>query len=242
MSINNVKSCLALALIIVFAGWPVFSFAEISIGASLSSDNFRVLDPQHSLFGGTASSSSSNFLLTATIGDLAIGSASATTFGWRSGFLYYPKVTAPTLNTATAGNGLELTRRRVLTPIDPCVANPDLCKPPAPKETPIETALPPPELAKTDPTQPLLDPNATTGGTEGNFGDTGTTGGTSGDQPSTETKTEEGTTTSAAKDEGSKDEKKDEKDEKDKKDKKSDETKDEKKDEKPAQKKVAQCT
>ncbi|OGN27582.1 MAG: hypothetical protein A2941_01125 [Candidatus Yanofskybacteria bacterium RIFCSPLOWO2_01_FULL_49_17] len=105
MSINNVKSCLALALIIVFAGWPVFSFAEISIGASLSSDNFRVLDPQHSLFGGTASSSSSNFLLTATIGDLAIGSASATTFGWRSGFLYYPKVTAPTLNTATAGNG-----------------------------------------------------------------------------------------------------------------------------------------
>src|SRR3989344_3616606 len=105
MSINNVKSCLALALIIVFAGWPVFSFAEISIGASLSSDNFRVLDPQHSLFVGTASSSSSNFLLTATIGDLAIGSASATTFGWRSGFLYYPKVTAPTLNTATAGNG-----------------------------------------------------------------------------------------------------------------------------------------
>ena len=143
---------------------------------------------------------------------------------------------------ATAGNGLELTLRPVQTAVDPCVANPDLCKPPEPKETPIETALPPPELAKTDPTQPLLDPNATTGGTEGNFGDTGTTGGTTGDQPTTETKTEEGTTTSAAKDQGSKDEKKDEKDEKDKKDKKSDEAKDEKKDEKPAQKKVAQCT
>ena len=143
---------------------------------------------------------------------------------------------------ATPGNGLDLTLRPVLTPTDPCVANPDLCKPPAPKETPIETALPSPELAKTDPTQPLLDPTATTGGTEGSFGgDSGGTG-TTGDQPPGETKTDEGTTTSSAKDEGSKDEKKDEKDEKDKKDKKSDEAKEEKKDEKPAQKKVAQCT
>ncbi|MDZ4254557.1 MAG: filamentous hemagglutinin N-terminal domain-containing protein [Sulfuritalea sp.] len=135
---------------------------------------------------------------------------------------------------ATPGNGLELTLRPVQTAVDPCVANPDLCKPPAPKDTPIQTTPPAPSLAKTDPTQPLLDPNATTGGTEGNFGDTGTTG-TTGDQPPTD----EGTGTSAAKDEGSKDEKKDEKDEKDKK---SDEAKEEKKDEKPAQKKVAQCT
>ncbi len=143
---------------------------------------------------------------------------------------------------ATPGNGLELTLRPVQTSTDPCVANPDLCKPPAPKETPIETAPPAPELAKTDPTQPLLDPTATTGGTEGSFGgDTGGTG-TTGDQPPAETKKDEGTTTSSAKDEGSKDEKKDEKDEKDKKDKKSDEAKEEKKDEKPAQKKVAQCT
>lgn len=140
---------------------------------------------------------------------------------------------------ATPGNGLELTLRPVQTVLDPCVANPDLCKPPAPKETPIETAPPAPELAKTDPTQPLLDPTATAGGTEGSFGgDTGGTG-TSGDQPPAETKKDEGTTTSSAKDEGSKDEKKDEKD---KKDKKSDEAKEEKKDEKPAQKKVAQCT
>lgn len=145
---------------------------------------------------------------------------------------------------ATPGNGLDLKVRpvltSVLTPTDPCVANPDLCKPPAPKDTPIQTALPAPELAKTDPTQPLLDPTTTTGGTKGSFGGdsggTGTTGGTTGDQPSTETKPDEGTTTSSAKDEGSKDEKKDEKD------KKSDAAKDEKKDEKPAQKKVAQCT
>ncbi|MFH1873413.1 MAG: filamentous hemagglutinin N-terminal domain-containing protein [Pseudomonadota bacterium] len=140
---------------------------------------------------------------------------------------------------ATPGNGLELTLRPVLTPTDPCVANPDLCKPPAPKDTPIETALVSPELPKTDPTQPLQGGTATTGGTEGSFGgDSGDTG-TSGDQPPGETKTDEGTTTSSAKDEGSKDEKKDEEDEKDKK---SDEAKEEKKDEKPAQKKVAQCT
>ena len=139
---------------------------------------------------------------------------------------------------ATPGNGLELTLRPVTTVVDPCVANPDLCKPPAPKETPVETALPSPELAKTDPTQPLLDPTVTTGGTEGSFG--GDSGGTdtTGDQPSSGTKTDDGTTASAT-DEGSKDEKKDEKD---KKDKKSDEAKEEKKDEKPAQKKVAQCT
>jgi len=85
--------------------WPVFGFAEISKGTSLSSDSFRILDSQHSLFGGTASSSSSNFILSATIGDFAIGSSSITNFGLRSGFLYFPKVTAATLNTATAGDG-----------------------------------------------------------------------------------------------------------------------------------------
>src|SRR3989338_590743 len=84
--------------------WPVFGFAEISKGTSLSSDSFRILDSQHSLFGGTASSSSSNFILSATIGDFAIGSSSITNFGLRSGFLYFPKVTAAVLNTATAGD------------------------------------------------------------------------------------------------------------------------------------------
>ncbi|MDP1611625.1 MAG: filamentous hemagglutinin N-terminal domain-containing protein [Sulfuritalea sp.] len=123
---------------------------------------------------------------------------------------------------ATPGNGLELTLRPVLPPIDPCVANPDLCKPPAPKQTPIEPALSSPD-PKTDPTQPLLDPNKTTGGTEDTFG--GESGNT--DQQASDSST---------------DGKKDEKDEKDKKDKKSDEAKDEKKDEKPAQKKVAQCS
>jgi len=83
---------------------PGFVLAEISKGASMSSDSFKILDPQHSIFGGTASSSSGTFILTATIGDLAIGSSSITNFGLRSGFLYFPKVVAPVLNTATAGD------------------------------------------------------------------------------------------------------------------------------------------
>ena len=84
---------------------PNFALAEISKGTSISSDNFRVLDSQHSIFGGTSSSSSSNFILTAVMGDFAIGSSSITSFGLRSGFLYFPQVTAATLNTATAGDG-----------------------------------------------------------------------------------------------------------------------------------------
>lgn len=90
-------------ILVSVGGLPVR--AEISKGTSLSSDSFRILDSQHSLFGGTASSSSSNFILSATIGDFAIGSSSITNFGLRSGFLYFPKVTAATLNTATAGDG-----------------------------------------------------------------------------------------------------------------------------------------
>lgn len=100
---NPPKCLLAWVLILAFLV-PNFILAEISKGTSLSSDSFRVLDSQHSLFGGTASSSSSNFILSATIGDFAIGSSSITNFGLRSGFLYFPKVTAAVLNTATAGD------------------------------------------------------------------------------------------------------------------------------------------
>jgi hypothetical protein len=77
--------------------------AEISHGASMSSDNFKVLDAQHGSFGGISSSSSGNFILLGNIGDIAIGSSSITNFKLNSGFLYYPHVIAPTLNSATAG-------------------------------------------------------------------------------------------------------------------------------------------
>ncbi|MDO8495529.1 MAG: dockerin type I domain-containing protein [bacterium] len=83
---------------------PQSASAEVATGSSLSSDNFKILDAQHSLFGGTASISSSLFSLISVVGDVAIGSASSQTFGLRSGFLYYPKVTAATLNTAIAGD------------------------------------------------------------------------------------------------------------------------------------------
>lgn len=99
------KQIFLLFLVIYFGFSSALSVsAEVSKGSSISSDNFRILDAQHSVFGGVASSSSAKFLLTATIGDLTIGSASTTNFGVRSGFLYYPRVVAPILNTATAGN------------------------------------------------------------------------------------------------------------------------------------------
>lgn len=97
------KSVISLIGILFLLGTPN-ARAEISTGSSLSSDNFRILDSQHGGFGGIASSSSDQFRLTATIGDIAIGSSSITSFAVRSGFLYFPKVTAPTLNSATAGN------------------------------------------------------------------------------------------------------------------------------------------
>lgn len=81
-----------------------FAYAEISQGASMSSTNFKILDAQHSIVGGLASASSTLFGLITVMGDFAIGSASSTNFGLRSGFLYYPKVVAPVLNTATAGD------------------------------------------------------------------------------------------------------------------------------------------
>ena len=82
-----------------------YAHAEISKGASMSSTNFKILDAQHSIIGGLASASSSLFELITVMGDFAIGSASSANFGLLSGFLYYPKVVAPVLNTATAGDG-----------------------------------------------------------------------------------------------------------------------------------------
>jgi hypothetical protein len=80
-----------------------YVYAEIATGASMSSNTFKVLDAQHGSFGGISSSSSGNFILMGNIGDIAIGSSLITDFKLRSGFLYYPQVIAPVLNSATAG-------------------------------------------------------------------------------------------------------------------------------------------
>ncbi|MBX4211339.1 MAG: hypothetical protein KW806_00870 [Candidatus Yanofskybacteria bacterium] len=102
---NLFKKIGAMGLLLVLLAFNSnFVQAEVSLGSSLSSDNFKVLDSQHSVFGGSASSSSGSFNLQSTIGGLAIGSSSFTSFGLLSGFLYFPKVVAPVLNSATAGN------------------------------------------------------------------------------------------------------------------------------------------
>lgn len=77
-------------------------YAAIATGSSMSSDNFKILDSQQSIFGGLSSASSPNFGLTTVLGGFAIGSASITNFGLRSGFLYYSNLPASinlTINT-----------------------------------------------------------------------------------------------------------------------------------------------
>lgn len=101
---RKIKFSVIFLLAILYLLTSNLAYAEISKGTSMSSDNFRILDSQHSIVGGLASASSTLFGLITVMGDFAIGSASSTNFGLRSGFLYYPKVTAPVLNTATAGD------------------------------------------------------------------------------------------------------------------------------------------
>src|ERR1051326_5454907 len=72
------------------------AWAAADEGASMSSDHFRVFDSQHAASGGTASSSSPSFRLAGTIGDVAIGSSSANSFGLLAGFLYFGAVVSPT--------------------------------------------------------------------------------------------------------------------------------------------------
>lgn len=73
-------------------------------GASLSSGNFRILDPQHAAFGGTSSSSSNSFRLLGAIGDLAIGwSSNSDSLQLKSGFLYFPLIISPNITAATPG-------------------------------------------------------------------------------------------------------------------------------------------
>jgi hypothetical protein len=62
----------------------------------MSADNFRILDSQHAGFGGIASSSSSSFRLAGAIGDIAIGSSSAASFGLQAGFLSFQLNSTPT--------------------------------------------------------------------------------------------------------------------------------------------------
>src|SRR5258708_2038817 len=95
--LSYVLLCLITASVFPFQ----YARAEFTNGASMSSQNFKVLDAQHGSFGGISSSSSGNYILLGSVGDIAVGSSSITDFKLKSGFLYYPHVIAPTLNSAT---------------------------------------------------------------------------------------------------------------------------------------------
>ncbi len=75
--------------------------SEFNLGASMSSDSFRVLDAQHSAFGATSSSSSPSFHIVAVVGDTAVGSSSAATFGLQGGSLAFPTISAPIISEGT---------------------------------------------------------------------------------------------------------------------------------------------
>ena len=68
-----------------------------------SSTNFKVQDPVFQA-ATTTLTSSTNFRLLGTAGEIAIGTSSATSFKVSSGFLYYPEVIALPSVTATAGD------------------------------------------------------------------------------------------------------------------------------------------
>ena len=95
-------------------------------------------------------------------GGIVIDGVPTTTTSGSSGFFV-----GSSMIPATAGAGLNITYANALV-VDPCVSNPDLCKPPSPTSTPIDP--PPVTLLPLDPTQPLEYPGYTIGGTEDSFG------------------------------------------------------------------------
>lgn len=82
--------------IALFLPWMLYA-------TEYSSANFNVKDPILSSGGGDESTSAS-FKLVGAIGQISLGTSSATTFGVNPGFLYFPEVTTPVVS-ATAGDG-----------------------------------------------------------------------------------------------------------------------------------------
>ncbi|MBI2039284.1 MAG: hypothetical protein HYT22_03330 [Candidatus Niyogibacteria bacterium] len=78
----------------------VFFFISIAHATEFTSSNFQVLDP---VIQPGGFSTSSGFQLTGVITQIGIGTSTASSFGLRGGFLFFPTVTTPSL-TATAGD------------------------------------------------------------------------------------------------------------------------------------------
>jgi hypothetical protein len=74
----------------------------LSRAAVFESDNFRIVDPTIDVGGGRATSAS--FILLSALGELALGTSTATTFSVTPGFLAFPTVNAP-VPSAAAGDG-----------------------------------------------------------------------------------------------------------------------------------------
>lgn len=74
---------------------PNIVFADI-----YNSSNYKIVDP---VLNGANYSTSSSFKLESTMSQPAIGESSATSFGAKAGFLYFPVVRPPVLS-GTAGN------------------------------------------------------------------------------------------------------------------------------------------
>jgi hypothetical protein len=87
----------------IFTFVLVFSFVVPieSVAETFSSSNFKVLDPVINISGDR--STSANFILLQALGELGLGTSSATSFQITPGFLAFPAVTAPAV-TATAGD------------------------------------------------------------------------------------------------------------------------------------------
>lgn len=92
-------------MILRIVGWGVVLFGVPAVvsATDFSSSNFNVRDPIIHIASSTEMVSSS-FRLTGSIGQIAIGTSSSATFEVRSGFLYFPTATMPTLS-GTAGDG-----------------------------------------------------------------------------------------------------------------------------------------
>ncbi len=94
----NKKLFISYALFIIptFFCWSNISFAQ-----EFNSTNFKVLDPVITSGGGH--SSSTNYQLDSSIGQIGIGTSSAISFNLNAGFLTFPYVTTPVIS-ATPGN------------------------------------------------------------------------------------------------------------------------------------------
>ena len=86
---------------VIFITIAFFCFANISFADVYTSTNYKILEPVQTSGGGYSSSAS--FGLQSSIGQIGIGTSSATNFGLNAGFLYFPYVSTPIIST-TAGN------------------------------------------------------------------------------------------------------------------------------------------